>query len=460
MAQQQISNQDNKQTGDSLTAVEFNSLNTVINNNAADADTRFVNVEATQIVNGDRITLVEGIPSIPAYAEHNLPTANISDGSLAYNTSQKELVYFKNDQWFRVKDNGGIILVSGLAFVVDTTRTVIPSDGTYIGESLDTQFTLPFVDDGVYNCTIDWNCDNPGSDTQDVTTPGRITHTYSAPGQYTIQISGIIEGFNFDYYETDPNPNSDVLDSANKIIELKNFGSLKYYGGSANNTKAGDAFMKCRNMTITAPDAPDTSESTDFLWMFYQNYLITQVPPLDLRAGNRFWAMFRDCTSLQTLPDLNYNNGVTRNSNAFVETFRGCTSLTTLDNVTFGSLSSSIDYLFMSCSSLTNIPPSCDFTSVTDFKYFMYGCSLITEFPQYNQIEIGNGTDFTLAWYGCALTAQAIENILGALDANGATGLDTSFAGGTNASKSTWTATANTHYVNLVAKGWTIAHNT
>jgi len=69
-------------------------------------------------------------------------------------------------------------------------------------------------------------------------------------------------------------------------------------------------------------------------------------------------------------------------------------------------------------------------------------------------------TAFSSAWFGCALTAQSMENILVSLDTNGATGITLSIAGGTNAGKSTWTAAANTAYNNLIAKGWTISFNT
>ena len=456
MAQESIPNQDNKQTGDSLSAAEFNSLNNAINNNAGDADTRFVDVETTQVANGDRITLIEGAPSIPSYQEHNLPTTNIAIGSLAYNSTHRELVYFKNNQWFRVKDNGGIILVSGFAFVVDTT--LLSTDSDHTGTSTNTQFTMPFVDTGVYNCTIDWDAANPGTDTQNVTTPGRITHDYAAPGQYTISITGVIEGFSFDDYDT--TYANDSIESANKIIEIKNFGSLTFVGGNSNNnhSRAGDAFMNCYNMDITAPDVPDTSGTTDFLHMFRKCISMTNVPLLDFTTGNRWWGMFYNCLSITSLPDLNFNNGEVRNPSAFYEVFRNCTSLTTLDNVTFADMGSSVNHLFRGCSSLTSIPTSCDFTNVSDFSYFMRNCQLVTEFPQYAQIT--NGTAFVEAWLDCALTATAIENILGALVTNGRSNLNTSFAGGTNAGKSTWSATANTYYDTLVlSRGWTIDHN-
>ena len=87
----------------------------------------------------------------------------------------------------------------------------------------------------------------------------------------------------------------------------------------------------------------------------------------------------------------------------------------------------------------------------------MRGCTAITEFPQHAQIT--NGTAFTDAWLDCALTATAIENILNALVDNGRSNISTSFSGGTNASKSTWSQNANDQYDILISRGWTIGHN-
>ena len=66
---------------------------------------------------------------------------------------------------------------------------------------------------------------------------------------------------------------------------------------------------------------------------------------------------------------------------------------------------------------------------------------------------------FNSAWTNCALTAQSIENILTSLDINGASNITLHINSGTNASKSTWSTSANDAYDNLIAKGWTISYN-
>jgi len=444
-----------KSVGDELTAVEFNEMNNVVNNNADDINTQIGDIE-TQItsISNDVIAIEGSSTPIQSYASHELPET-ASTGTLAFNSSVSELVYFKNGSWNKISDNNIITIVSGFAFSVDTRNTQDPGG---FNSSASNQFELPFVLGGTYDCTIDWDCDNPGTDTQTFNTvsgsdiAGPIVHTYAAEGVYLISISGVIEGFRFD----DPVANTDVRDAL-KILNLQNFGSLTVYGGNTD-TSAVKMFMKCRDMILTAPDVLDTSGSTDFLWMFFECNSITQMPLFDVSIGNRFWAMFRDCESLQTLPDFNFNNGEAgAGGNKFVEMVRGCTLLTTLDNCQFGDMDNSVDFMFKNCSNLTNIPPSCDFSNTTKFRGFMSGCSLMTEFPQYAQIT--NGVLFDDAWFGCALTIQAIEDILGALVANGRSNLTTGFDGGTNAAESTWTSQAQADVATLRALGWTITTN-
>ena len=68
-------------------------------------------------------------------------------------------------------------------------------------------------------------------------------------------------------------------------------------------------------------------------------------------------------------------------------------------------------------------------------------------------------TAFNVAFYGCALTATSIENILTSLVTNGQSNITLGLTGGTNAGASTWTTAANTAYATLISRGWTITRN-
>ena len=99
---------------------------------------------------------------------------------------------------------------------------------------------------------------------------------------------------------------------------------------------------------------------------------------------------------------------------------------------------------------------------LTNFFYAWFkACSSLADFPA--NIFDTTGTlvslAFSNAWYGCALTAQSIENILVSLDTNGATGITLGITGTNNAHTSTWSAAANAAWLSLDAKGWNITQN-
>lgn len=111
------------------------------------------------------------------------------------------------------------------------------------------------------------------------------------------------------------------------------------------------------------------------------------------------------------------------------------------------------------CTGLTSFP-LLDFSSASTISSAWDGCTSLTTFPAnaFDNLPSGNFTANN-AFRNCALTAQSIENILTSLDTSGKSNIYTSFSGGTNAAKTTWSTAANTAYTNLINKGWTIAHN-
>jgi hypothetical protein len=101
---------------------------------------------------------------------------------------------------------------------------------------------LPLVSGGTYDFTVTW-----GDSTSSVVTShddSDATHTYEAPGTYTLTISGVIEGFAF----------RDAGDKA-KILDVSQWGSLKLGATSG-------FFQGATNFNSTASDAPDLSATT------------------------------------------------------------------------------------------------------------------------------------------------------------------------------------------------------
>ena len=74
-----------------------------------------------------------------------------------------------------------------------------PSPGASVISSPADSYTLPTVDGGVYNCTVEW-----GDGTTSTITSwnqSEVTHQYPSAGKYRIKISGQFEGINFHRHE-------------------------------------------------------------------------------------------------------------------------------------------------------------------------------------------------------------------------------------------------------------------
>jgi hypothetical protein len=147
----------------------------------------------------------------------------------------------------------------------------------------------------------------------------------------------------------------------------------------------------------------------------------------------------------------------------FFKTWNNCSSLTSFPTIDTSS-GTNFRGAWQSCSSLTSFP-SLDFSNGAGnvaFNAAWYFCSSLADFPANMFDTTGTITSvaFSLAFSGCALTAQSIENILTSLDTNGASNITLGMNGGTNAAYSTWSSAAQTALSNLQTKGWTISYNT
>ena len=129
-------------------------------------------------------------------------------------------------------------------YFISTWNTSKTSSGSSDASSVQ----LPLDDEGIYNFTVSW-----GDGTEDNITEynqAEVTHSYSEEGTYTINISGIIEGWQF-------NNGRDRL----KLIDISQWGDFKL--GST-----GGYFYGCTNLNISATDILNTSGTTSFINAF------------------------------------------------------------------------------------------------------------------------------------------------------------------------------------------------
>jgi surface protein len=152
------------------------------------------------------------------------------------------------------------------------------STNTSTGSSGSNQLRLPLESTGNYSFTVDWG--DASSDFITAWNDPAVTHTYVAPGDYLVEIDGILEGWRF----------ANTGDRK-KILSISDWGILKF----GNN---GDYFYGCSNLTLTAVnDTPDISLTSN----------MSQA--------------FRECTSLTTVNNLNSWNTLSVNDMSYMFSF-------------------------------------------------------------------------------------------------------------------------------------------
>ncbi len=126
--------------------------------------------------------------------------------------------------------------------------------------------TLPFKISGTYSGTIDW-----GDGNTSVNSYGNRIHIYDTPGDYTVTIYGVVNGFG---YVFDDIGSGETL----KLIEIQQWGAQFNLGSDYNYGR----FMGCSNLTLTG--VTDT---------------------LNLNGTIDIMAMFSDCSNITTIQNIN-----------------------------------------------------------------------------------------------------------------------------------------------------------
>jgi len=134
------------------------------------------------------------------------------------------------------------------------------------GDSGDNQITLPLVENGSYNFTVQWG--DGEEDTITVWYDPSKTHTYPAAGEYEVSINGRISGWSFS-----PDADYENYGDARKIIEVSEWGPLAF-----GDTKG--QFFNAQNLFITATDVPDLSGTASLERAFYNADEFTTVPSM------------------------------------------------------------------------------------------------------------------------------------------------------------------------------------
>ena len=130
----------------------------------------------------------------------------------------------------------------------------------------------------------------------------------------------------------------------------------------------------------------DTSNGTNFSYMFRYCNTLTTIPALDTSNGTGFSNMFNNCSALTTIPALDTSNG-TNFSNMFYE----CRKLTTI--------------------------PALDTSNGTNFSYMFYECRKLTTIPQLNLTKSTSSSALNGTFARCIALVDL--NIVGTINATG-----------------------------------------
>lgn len=132
------------------------------------------------------------------------------------------------------------------------------------GTSTSSQIKIPTHPLGTYNCTVYW-----GDGTSSAITThndAAWTHTYPAPGIYTVIIVGTFNGIYFA-----------KTGDRFKILNISQWGTGFRMGIQSD----GQHFYGCENLTITANDVLNLAGVTTFFWSFRECISITTIPRIN-----------------------------------------------------------------------------------------------------------------------------------------------------------------------------------
>ena len=144
-------------------------------------------------------------------------------------------------------------------FTPTPTQTPAPIPSFISVWTASSPIELPYSPTGTYSGTIDWGDGNISANTY-----ANRTHNYALSGDYTVTITGVIEGWNFDSYASS---------YANSLKEILQWGPLRGEGNSNEYM-----FYNCQNLVLTdVTDVPNLVGVTSTSNMFYGCISLTTI---------------------------------------------------------------------------------------------------------------------------------------------------------------------------------------
>ena len=219
--------------------------------------------------------------------------------------------------------------------------------------------TLPLVDSGNYNFSVNWGDGN--TDTITAWDQEEVTHTYATGGVKTITITGTIEGWSFERHNEIDCP---------KLTSITNIGPLKL-------GNEGGYFAGCSNLT-TIGGIFDLTGTTNLGGMFAECSSLTSVNGIgswDVSAVTTMNSMFNQATA--------FNQDISGWDTSAVTSMRGMFGGAVSFNQNIGgwdvSAVTSMDSMFKEAASFNQPLNSWDVSAVTNMNSMFEGATAFNQ---------------------------------------------------------------------------------
>ncbi|MBN2155484.1 MAG: BspA family leucine-rich repeat surface protein [Candidatus Lokiarchaeota archaeon] len=246
---------------------------------------------------------------------------------------------------------------------------------TSSGSSNSNQVKLPLQSSGKYNFLVEWG--DGKSDTITSWNQAEVNHTYTFEGVYTINITGSIEGWRFNY-------GGDRL----KLLEIQQWGCLQLGND-------GSFFYGCSNLNLTAKDN------------------------LDLTGTTSLYKAFRDCNNLGSNGNLK-GWDVSHITN-MESMFHGASSFNQDIGAWNVSSVTNMEFMFHGASLFNQDIGAWDVSSVTNMVAMFYGASSFNQ--DIGGWDVSSVTDMDYIFCG----ASSFNQDIGGWDVSSVTEMESMF---------------------------------
>lgn len=192
---------------------------------------------------------------------------------------------------------------------------------------------LPLQSGLNYDFFVDWG---DGSGIEHYTSDSGVTHTYTNAGDYTVTITGLVEGWDFN--STDR--------SKEKIISVVNFGDMGWID-------LQDAFYDCSNLESFSGGG--TFRVTDFSYMFQNTPSLANIDLSNFKttSAESLAGMFSGANAIRTLDLSSFD---TKKVQSMEDMFYNATSLILINLSSFDTSSVEVmAYMFQNTTNLLSL---------------------------------------------------------------------------------------------------------